>query len=142
MSTDHKDSESPSVRVDDVAIGHDTGPTADKTDLPAILLWLSGIPLWGLLALAIIAICAWPFSREIAALVVLGILIFMQQIGVVVYAFATVMLLAYAVLRKSLCPAGLTRVFWLQVLLAVLAVGAVADVQVDYHQHHYRVDPQ
>lgn len=141
MSTDHKDSESLSVRVDDVAIGY-AGPTADKTSLPAILLWLSGIPLWGLLAVAIILTCAWLFNRDMAALMLLGALILMERFGVVAYAFATVMLLTYAVLRKSLCPANLTRAFWLQVLLAVLAVGAVAAVQVDYRQHQYRVGPQ
>lgn len=141
MSSDHKDSESLSARVDDVAIGH-AGTSADKADLPAVLLWLSGIPLWGLLAVAIIMICTWLYSRDMAAFMLLAVLILMQRFGVVVYAFATVMLLAYAALRKSLCPAGLTRAFWLQVLLAVLAVGMVAAVQVDDHRHHYRVGPQ
>ncbi|VWD56269.1 hypothetical protein BLA39750_06763 [Burkholderia lata] len=133
MTTDHRDAEPPSTRVDEIVSEH-AGPPAVTPRFPAVLLWVAGIPLWGLLAAAVICV-----SRigDLSVIVFIGALIFLSEVGIAVYAVVAVVLLAYAVSRKPWRAPRLAWAFWLQVLLWVLAVALIATFKIDDYQRHH-----
>lgn len=134
MTTDHRDAEPPSTRVDEVVSVH-AGPPAATPRLPAVLLWVSGIPLWALLAAAVV--CVSRVDRDLSVIVFMGALIFLSEVGIAVYAVVAVVLLAYAVSRKPWRAPRFAWAFWLQVLLWVLAVALIATFKIDDYQRHH-----
>ncbi|VWB46212.1 hypothetical protein BLA13014_01967 [Burkholderia aenigmatica] len=134
MTTDHRDTEPPSTRVDEVVSEH-AGPPAGTPRLPAVLLWVSGIPLWGLLAAAVI--CVSRIDRDLSVIVFMGALIFLSEVGIALYAVVAVVLLAYAVSRKPWRAPRFAWAFWLQVLLLVLAIALIATFKIDDYQRNH-----
>lgn len=140
MSTDHRDT-GPSPAHADAGPAEQVKPPAGARTFSSVLLWISGIPLWGLFAAALLAICSIPFGRDLAFVLFIGWMIFLDQASTVVGVIVGVALLAYAAYCKPWRAPSFAWGFWLQVLLAVLVLGLSVMFKHDMNRGN-RVDPQ